>query len=61
MAIDRSSVDLAVEQLRPVLVSIAERLHETAGTAAKAMARTALDVLEDGALLERVRAEFVAS
>jgi hypothetical protein len=29
-------------------------------TAAKAMARTALDVIEDAALLERVRYEFAA-
>jgi len=35
-----------------------ERGYATALTAAKAMARTALDVIEDAALLERVRAEF---
>jgi len=36
------------------------RGHDTAATAAKAMARTTLDLLEDAALLERVRAEFAA-
>ena len=37
-----------------------ERGHETAATAAKAMARTAVELLENQALLARVRAEFAA-
>jgi amidohydrolase len=36
-----------------------ERGFQTMLTAAKAMARTTLDLLEDGKLLERVKAEFV--
>jgi hypothetical protein len=36
------------------------RGHEPAATAAKAMARTAVELLENQALLARVRAEFAA-
>jgi amidohydrolase len=36
------------------------RGHDTAAMAAKAMARTALDLIEDGELLESVRREFAA-
>ena len=36
------------------------RGHDTAATAAKAMARTALDLIEDDELLESVRREFAA-